>query len=101
MSNLGSDDISANLLVGPSWSEATLTYDSYAAGGYDAYPFAGFPNTVGASSTDVSEMVYYWLYFGVPNVGMSLTAVNGINATISTKESATAANRPTLTICYQ
>jgi hypothetical protein len=99
VSNLGSASIDVSFLVGPAWTETSMTFNSFVAGGYQTYPFTSFSNNTGAASVDVSIAVYYWLLGFLPNEGFALTS-SGPDTTLMTKDNAAAPHRPRLNVCY-
>ena len=89
---------------GATWNatDGTLAW-STAGGDYDASTgvSTAFAGTVGWSNFDLAALVSDWAAGTVPNYGMLLVPSAGVvNATISSSDNATVAQRPVLTVTF-
>jgi len=85
-----------------SWSEATVTWNSFATHGFpqrSGVVFTFVPAPPGWISVNVTYIVQKWAE-GDPNQGVLLSSLNGDAVEYASSEFSTVANRPKLTVTY-
>jgi hypothetical protein len=97
VSSNGAAPISVKRVTAP-WAENALTWNSW-AGAQAAAELTSFLSGAGARSFDVTALSQSWLDGTLANNGVVLTSEQ-VNTVFSTSESADAALRPALAVCY-
>ena len=90
------------LRVTSSWSETTVTWNTF-AGAYDGFVWAAAqPSLVPVGNNvvlDLTALVQQWVSGALPNDGVLLDQPGGSRSTYGTSNSSTV-NRPKLDVCY-
>ncbi|MFO0761484.1 MAG: DNRLRE domain-containing protein [Byssovorax sp.] len=93
----GAAPVSVKRVTAP-WAEATVTWNSW-AGAQASDEIASFISAGGAHSFDITALAQAWVNGVYANNGVALGS-ELVTSTFSTSESADAALRPALSICY-
>ncbi|WP_437479435.1 DNRLRE domain-containing protein [Sorangium sp. So ce1014] len=88
------------------WSESTVTWSSFGAGGHfdpaieASFVTGGTGGTTGFRTVDVTALAQAWVSGAADNHGVLLEEAAVTRSTLRSSESGSAAERPALTVCY-